>query len=299
MNNNNLLTRREFVAGSISVLTTASFASSAPFVANASAGLTVQQIIDSILKEVPGAPFEKTVDTLKSGNPDQVVTGIVTTMFATVDVIRKAINLKANFIIAHEPTFYNHLDDTNWLEYDKVFTFKRELLDKNKIAIWRFHDYWHSVRPDGVLTGVVNNLDWTKYRDESNPGVFTLPPTKLREIIAHVKSKLGIKNLRIVGDPDQVCKRVLLMPGASGGRSQIQRLKKEEPDLLICGEVAEWETSEYIRDAMSMGQKRSLVVLGHAQSEEPGMEWLVSWLKPKVAGITVTHVPANNPFTWA
>src|SRR5690348_1061725 len=78
-------------------------------------GWTVGQIMDLFMKEVPGAPFSQTVDTLKAGNRDIRVTGIVTTMFSTVDVIRKAIALKANFIIAHEPTFYNHLDETGWL----------------------------------------------------------------------------------------------------------------------------------------------------------------------------------------
>src|SRR5687768_18188792 len=43
---------------------------------------------------------------------------------------------------------------------------------------------------------------------------------------------------------------------------------------LFRSEVAEWETSEYIRDARAQGLQRSLVVLGHAQSEEPGMRWL-------------------------
>ena len=44
---------------------------------------TVGDIMDIIIKPIPGAPFDKTVDTLKSGNRDIVVTGIVTTMFAT------------------------------------------------------------------------------------------------------------------------------------------------------------------------------------------------------------------------
>jgi putative NIF3 family GTP cyclohydrolase 1 type 2 len=48
-----------------------------------------------------------------------------------------------------------------------------------------------------------------------------------------------------------------------------------------------------------MGAKHSLIVLGHAQSEEPGMQWLVQWLQPKITGIKVTHIPANNPFTFA
>src|SRR4051812_43485089 len=68
--------------------------------------ITIRQVMDNILKAIPNAPFKETVDTIKAGNLDEPITGIVTTMFSTIDVIRKAIELKANFIIAHEPTFY-------------------------------------------------------------------------------------------------------------------------------------------------------------------------------------------------
>ena len=298
------VTRRAFVAGSLSVFGAASFIT-VPHEANAVKengplrSLTVQQVIDIILKEIPGGPVERTVDTIKSGKPEWMVTGIVTTMFATVEVIRKAIDLKANFIIAHEPTFYNHLDETSWLEQDKVFRFKQDLLNKNNIAVWRFHDYWHRHEPDGVRMGVLTALGWQQYYDPQNPRMVTVPSTSLKNIIDHVKTKLDISNVRIIGDPAQVCSRILLMPGASGGRSQIQQLQKEEPDVLICGEVAEWETSEYIRDARAMGAERSLIVLGHAQSEEPGMEWLVQWLQPKVNGIKVSHILSQSPFNFA
>ena len=95
--------------------------------------VTVGQIMDMFIKEAPGAPFSSTVDTLKSGSRDVVVTGIVTSMFATVEVIRKAIALNANFIIAHEPTFYNHTDETDWLEKDNVYRYKADLLKKHNI----------------------------------------------------------------------------------------------------------------------------------------------------------------------
>lgn len=95
-----------------------------------SVNLTIQQVIDLILTTIPGAPFKETVDTIKSGDGQQEVKGIVTTMFATVDVIRQTAALGANFIIAHEPTFYSHRDETAWLENDQVFQFKNELLKK-------------------------------------------------------------------------------------------------------------------------------------------------------------------------
>jgi putative NIF3 family GTP cyclohydrolase 1 type 2 len=297
------VTRRQFVAGSLAVLGISSaMAPSADghvAISTSANALTVQQIIELILKEIPGEPIGKTVDTIKAGKPDQVVTGIVTTMFATVDVIRKAIELQANFIIAHEPTFYNHLDETSWLENDKVFAFKLDLLKEHAITVWRFHDYWHRHDPDGVRMGVLTDLGWDHYYDAKNPRMITIPGMPLKMVLAHVKKKLGIKNVRFIGDLSQPCQRILLMPGASGGRSQIQTFSSEQPDVLICGEVAEWETSEYIRDLQAMGVRKSLVILGHSQSEEPGMQWLVRWLQPKVPFIKVSHIASNNPFTWA
>lgn len=261
-----------------------------------SANLTVQQVIDLILTTIPGAPFKDTVDTIKSGDGQQEVKGIVTTMFATVDVIRQTAALGANFIIAHEPTFYSHRDETAWLDNDDVFKFKSDLLKKHGIVVWRFHDYWHTHRPDGVQMGVLTKLGWQQYFNPDNPRMVNIPSTSLDHIIKHAKKSLGIRQVRYIGDLKQSCKRVALMPGAAGGRPHIQLLQKEKPDVLIVGEISEWETAEYIRDAQSMKLPMSLVVLGHAESEEPGMEWLVSWLQPKVKDVKVTHVPSHYPF---
>ncbi|RRB07204.1 Nif3-like dinuclear metal center hexameric protein [Larkinella rosea] len=293
--------RREFVE----TLTKASLLLSVPGM-NASGRfrqpaqpVTVGQVMELILKTIPNAPFPKTVDTLKSGSPDQKVTGIVSTMFATMDVIEKAIQLKANFIIVHEPTFYNHLDETDWLAKDAVFQRKHDLLEKNGIAIWRFHDYWHSHRPDGIRMGVVTALGWEKYMDANNPRLITLPaPQSLSQIITHAKTKLGIATMRVVGDLNQSCRRISLMPGASGGRSHILAMSQDKPDLLLCGEISEWETAEYVRDARQQGQKLALGVLGHIMSEAPGMQWLVPWLQPKLPDVTITYIDSKTPFTF-
>lgn len=260
---------------------------------------TVQEVIDLILTSIPGAPFSKTVDTIKSGDASWLVTGIVTTMFATDAVIEQAVNLGANFIIAHEPTFYNHLDEVAWLKEDEVYLHKKNLLEKNKIVVWRFHDYIHSHKPDGVLMGVIDTVGWHQYYDESNPDILSLPAISLGELIGQLKSKLGIEHLKFIGDSSQQCRKIALMPGAAGGTSQINLLRKEKPDVLICGEINEWETAEYIRDLRKMGSSTSLVILGHSVSEEPGLEWLVNWLHPQLPGIKITHIPSNDPFSWA
>lgn len=260
--------------------------------------MTIKQVIDLIQAEVPGGAFAGSVDTVKAGNVDQPVKGIVTTMFATDVVIAKAVAAGANFIIAHEPTFYNHQDDTSWLAGDKVVGYKKSLLEKHGIVVWRFHDGIHTLRPDGVLMGLLKAMGWDKYYNAGEPSMVTIPAISLKDIIERAKKALEIERVRVIGDLSMSCQRVLVMPGAAGGHAQITMMKKYEPDVLITGEVAEWETAEYVRDARQQGLQRSLVVLGHAVSEEAGMEWMVEWLEKRVQGVKVTHIPSGSPFSF-
>jgi putative NIF3 family GTP cyclohydrolase 1 type 2 len=262
------------------------------------ASLTVQQVIDIILKSIPNAPFKQTVDTIKAGDPGQLVTGIVTTMFATAEIIERTAKLGANFIIAHEPTFYNHADNAPGIESDEVYIYKRELLKKYKISVWRFHDYIHALKPDGVLMGVLEAVGWQKYYNPDKPYLVMIPSASFENIIQLFKSKLGIPHLKVIGDKSAVCTRVFLAPGAAGGTRQIEAIRNEKPDLFICGELNEWETSEYVRDLRYMGSKTSLMVLGHIASEEPGLQWLVTWLQPQIPGVKITHIPSSDAFTW-
>ena len=299
---NNTPGRRKFISDTLKIaggltLLSSPVMSMAGNSLSANKEFTIREVMDIILKEIPGAPFQQTVDTLKSGTPDQKVSGIVTTMFPTVDVIKKAINLKANFIIAHEPSSYNHTDDTNWVPGNSVLKQKLELLQKNNIAIWRFHDYWHTHRPDGVGYGVLKKAGWLQYYKAGEPLV-VIPSATLKNITQHLKSSLGIDHVRVIGNLSQQCSRIGLIPGAAGGQRQVSFIEKEKPDVLVVGELHEWETAEYIRDAQSLGSKTALVVLGHSVSEEPGMEYLVEWLKPKLGGLKVTNIPSNSPFTW-
>ena len=285
--------RRDFLLKTSAILGTGIFLNPLNlFAASRKAEYTVGEIMDLFISKVPNSPFSPTVDTLKSGNRDQKVSGIVTTMFATLTVIRKAIELKANFIIVHEPTFYNHLDETAWLDGDPVYEFKKNLLEEHGIAVWRNHDYVHSLQIDGVQKGVVDELGWNAYYQQN--AVLNLPETTLGNLITHIKEKMGVPALRYVGNLDQKASKILLLPGAIGGRRQIELIMQEKPDVLICGESPEWETPEYVRNANEMGEKLGLIVIGHSASEEGGSEFMKSWIEENVPGMPVTHFASGN-----
>ena len=120
--------------------------------------MKIQEVIDRIKKysrgvSEDGTPIndETTRDQVLFGTTDKECTGIVTTCFASVEVIRKAKELGANLIISHEALFWNHGDHTDWLEEDqnKVYLRKKTLLLEDGITVWRDHDYIHSGLPNG------------------------------------------------------------------------------------------------------------------------------------------------------
>jgi putative NIF3 family GTP cyclohydrolase 1 type 2 len=259
---------------------------------------TIGDVIEIILREMPGPPPADTVDTFVSGDPSQPVTGIVSTFLATYAVIQRSVELGANLIISHEGIFFSHRGGVDWLAGDPVYEAKRRLLEEHGMAVWRFHDNWHRYRPDGILTGVLRQLGWEAYADPQQPTLCTLPLTTVGAVAAHIKERLGIDTVRLVGDPAMPCQRVGLRPGAVENRLHMRGLREAALDLLAVGELNEWETSEYVRDAVQIGLPKALLVLGHAQSEEPGMAYLVEWLQERLPGVSITHVPAGGLFRY-
>ncbi|MFB9326101.1 Nif3-like dinuclear metal center hexameric protein [Paenibacillus aurantiacus] len=250
--------------------------------------ITVQTIIDRLI--APVGLLEQTVDTLKSGSPDKPVRKVAVVMTATYAIIKQAVDTGADLIIAHEPTYYNHLDETNWLEGDPVYEKKRELIESSGIAIFRLHDYIHEYEPDGILSGMLHALGWEAYADPDNQLLLTLPPDEagtVGDLAAYLKRRLGMDSLLLAGDPDMAVSRIGFLPGAPGGRLQMDVLRTGGIDLLIAGETNEWETNEYVRDAVDMGFAKALLVTGHQKSEEAGMATVAEMLRAQLPELLV------------
>jgi putative NIF3 family GTP cyclohydrolase 1 type 2 len=266
--------------------------------ASAQNQLTARQVIERIQKNV-GVPWRAdTVDTFKAGDPDTPVTGIAVTMMATLDVLQRAAATGKNLIITHEPTFYNHLDQTKSLEQqqDAVLAAKQAFLAQHKLVIWRFHDHWHARKPDGILLGMTHALGWEKFQDPNDEHLFTLPETTLDGLAGSIKEKLHIRVLRVVGDPQLRISRAAFLPGAAGSARQIQALERPDVEALLIGETQEWETVEYVADAATEHRRKALIILGHIPSEQAGMEECTRWLRGFISEVPVEFVAAAEPF---
>ena len=263
--------------------------------------LTARQVIEEIKSHV-GVPWRsETVDTFKAGDPDTRVTGIATTMMATYDVLVRAAAEGKNLVITHEPTFYSHLDDTSIFEKEKdaVWLQKERFIREHHLVVWRFHDHWHAHRPDGILTGVTRALQWKSFQDSSTPNLFAVPEITVAELAQQMKERLGIHVVRVVGNPEMKATKVALAPGASGPQRHRALLAREDVEVLAIGEVPEWETIEYVSDAVSEGKHKALVLLGHIPSEQPGMIDCADWLKTFIKEVPIGFVGTSEPFWLA
>jgi hypothetical protein len=117
---------------------------------------TASDVIHRIQQRYP-APVADTVDTVKAGDPSTPVTGIATTFLDTMDVLREANRRGLNLVITHEPTFYNHRDNTVFFSNDPVYQEKLAFIEQHHMVVpiilhW---DYWRPwggrVMPDRMI----------------------------------------------------------------------------------------------------------------------------------------------------
>lgn len=276
--------------------------------------MTVQEIIKAVITKtgVEPLPAEKTCDHLMSGTMDMEVTKVATTFMATVDVINKAAEMGINFIITHEPTWFNGPDKIDWVQNDSVYLAKKKLIEEKGIAIWRFHDHMHFAKEDGIYRGFDLETGWGPYRVavpenaewiDKFGACYDLPEMTLRELSAFFKEKMEMDVVQIVGNPDMKVKRVsVLVGGGSLGLGDetmpMQHMEKHGVDVAICGDITEWTLSAYVRDAAMMGMNKGMLVLGHERSEEAGMKHMVEWMQDIVDGTEVVFIDAEEPFTY-
>jgi len=258
--------------------------------------LTANQIISQMQSHLNCQWSQKTVDTFKAGNPDDVVTGVAVCMFADMETLRKAVANNCNLIIVHEPTFYNHQDKTEFLKDNPVYQKKNEYITEHKLIIFRFHDHWHKTVPDGIYMGMIDKLGWKANQTDSSMLFFKFDKQTVGGFAQKLQEKLKGSQLRIVGDPLMRFTNVALAVGAPGSQTHINLLTSEFTELLVAGEANEWETYEYVLDASMLGMKKAAIFTGHIASEEAGMEYCATWMKTFIKDIPVTYFENGSSF---
>jgi hypothetical protein len=285
--------------------------------ATAPGRLTAEQVVQRILNRMasdgitwPSSFTWKPADGFKYGDPATAVTGIVFTFQATFEVLKKTVQAKKNFVISHERLFWEQLDDIGSLKQDRPFEpagspetepvilAKRQYCEENGLAVWRFHDHQHMLRPDPIMTGLVAKLGWQDYAVQV-PGqmigtAYSIPATPLKDVARHVARSLASRSVRVIGDPNLPVKRVGL-----GAHKLIEILKPlQSCDVVLMSEPQDCDVFPYLRDAISLDlpHPKGLISITHERFEEWAEQNAPAWLKPLVPEVPIEFISAGDPY---
>jgi putative NIF3 family GTP cyclohydrolase 1 type 2 len=280
---------------------------SAPAAEPLTAEGVVQRILTALGTEPGGDSQAPGPDGFKAGDPATAVKGIAATAMATLDVLKQAAKANANLVLTYEPTFYGRADGRPLAAPipgrgpmgigpdDPVVKGKREFIEKNSLVVFRLRDRWQAHKADDMVAALACALGWSNRRVKNDDALYEIPPSTAEETVAQIRSRLKLRaGLRAVGDRKAAVRRILLNPGAMTPALMWQRYS--EVDMIVAGEVREWENTHYAADMFTTGEKRTLVTVGRVVSEDPGMRACADWLKTVVREVPATWIGAGDPY---
>jgi putative NIF3 family GTP cyclohydrolase 1 type 2 len=282
--------RREFLwnaASTLVVTRTAGLAARVP-------DITAAELTARIRDKVGVAWRAPSTDGFKAGSEEAIVSGIATTVEATVDVLRRAAASGRNLVITQEPTFYSAADDGGAAASDPVYAMKKALIDERHLVVWRFSEHWNMPRPNPSLTALANALGWSAFRQSDVDGLYKIPEMRVDALVAYVRAHLRVRGgLRWLGQADMPVRTVLLSPGTTDLASTVARMSRA--DAIIAGEPREWEAVPYVLD---MRPRKALLAVGRIVSLEPGAAACASWIRSFTPEVPVETIAVGDPY-WS
>lgn len=269
--------------------------------------MTIAEMIKNLEKShVSITDIQKTCDGVICGDTDRECKGIAVTCCSTAAVIKKAADLECNLLITHEPTFYHGYDRTEEIQSTPILEAKTQLIRDTGMVIYRDHDRVHREVPDMVYAGIVKSLGWESYASDKEMfpiSGYQIPETTLGKLGRLLGEKLGIDGMRMVGDPDMKVRKVGLTAHFLGGAEDqqcIRRIEEGEYDVVIPLETVDWTIVEYIMDCNVLGKQKGLLLPGHFNLEEAGMQVIAQWIR-NIAGVAapVKFISSGNMYRWA
>lgn len=253
--------------------------------------LTAGEVVDRIKRNI-GIPWDyKTYrDTFKIGGPSTPVAGIACTFMSTLDVLQRAHAAGKNMIVTHEPTFWSDADIVKDLTNDPLYKYKLDFALKNNLVVWRFHDHWHAMKPDGIYVGWNKALGWDKYLVGTGQPLYNIPPMTLQAVAKHIAASLQSRSVRVMGDPQLIVSKVGRGSHTLSGNMAVL----PKVDMLLISEAREWDSIEYVRDTILSGQKKGAVIISHEAGEEAGMDHCTEWLRTFVTEVPIEFIPTHD-----
>ena len=138
-------------------------------------------------------------------------------------------------------------------------------------------------------------MNWTKYKARDGGLHYEIPAVTLEALASQLKKSLGTRGgIRAIGNRTMTVRRVGLLPGYTMIQASIAMLP--DVDVIVAGEVQEWESATYVQDVAFAGLEKGFISIGRVVNEAPGMQVCADWLKTVVPEVPVRFISAGDPY---
>nr|ACL11853.1 hypothetical protein [Arthrobacter globiformis] len=171
---------------------------------------------------------------------------------------------------------------------------KSHFVRDNDLVVWRLHDHMHRMSPEPVFSELLRVLGWSSsVTPEHGVHRLEIPPTRLDALAAQLQRDMRTQNVSVVGDPALLVRTVGF--GAHGLSTVLPALHAS--DVAIVGETAEYDTYEYVRDAVALGLPKGLIRIAHERAEAWGVAGFADWVRVLAGDLRVESIETGDPFT--
>ena len=273
-------------------------------------GRTAELIINSAL----GNPISTAMwEGLCAGSSQWLVHGVAVCYAPTLEVLRRATAERRTLIVSREHPFYlhggfNYSYGTEGLEGalkdDPVVQAKREIIQSNRLMVYRFGAAWDQFRPKAQSRALAEALGLTPLTvepsDRARGIVCTLPPTSLAKLAQTAAEKLKTRHARVVGDPQLVVTRVAVLAGETDPTPGLAALISDRRiDGVLAGGGGVVDEVDgaiaYFRDVVATGRRIGMLTVGYGPSQDAGVAEMARWLRGVLPDQSVEWWPVPDP----
>ena len=157
---------------------------------------------------------------------------------------------------------------------------------------------------DGIFYGIAKLLGWenAKLNRDIEGALYYECDSSVKEIAKLLKDNWRLNSLKCIGNMDAKVNKVLVCGHINEGidiKPLINRINKENINLLLPLELIDFTLTEYIKDSGQLGQDKAILAAGHFNLEEPGMEYMLEYLDDALGDhIDAYFVPVSDMYNY-
>lgn len=238
---------------------------------------------------------------LLAGRDDKEVGCIYVALDASDEVIRAALEWKADMLITHHPLIFGGMKQIT----NGDFIGRRILaLIRGDISCYAMHTNYDvlgmadlsgdimGLRHAEVLEVTCEDCAGTAAAGDGVQGIGRVGQLEravtVRKCCENVKRAFHLDSVRVFGDPERMVERLAICPGS--GKSVIGASLKRHADVLVTGDIGHHEGI----DAAAQGM--AVIDAGHYGLEHIFMEDMKAYLEKELRGVRVIAAPTEHPF---